>query len=69
MKHLRSKKHLEKEKQNELIIPKWLFKEPIENNIKKDYIPKSIKQLAIEKVQPEDKQLNKQLAKKMINPY
>ena len=35
LKHLRSKKHLEKEKQNELIVPEWLFKEPIENKIKK----------------------------------
>ena len=31
VKHLRSKKHLENEKQNEMIIPEWLFKEPIEN--------------------------------------
>ena len=26
-KHLRSKKHLENKKQNEMIIPEWLFKE------------------------------------------
>ena len=26
-KHLRSKKHLESIKQNEMIIPKWFFKE------------------------------------------
>ena len=32
--HLRSKKHLEKEKQNEMIIPESLFKEPTENKIK-----------------------------------
>ena len=31
-KHLRSKKHLENEKQNELIIPEWLFKKPFKNN-------------------------------------
>ena len=30
-KHLRSKIHLENIKQNEMIIPDWLFKEPIEN--------------------------------------
>ena len=30
-KHLSSKKHLENEKQNEMIIPEWLFQEPIEN--------------------------------------
>ena len=33
-KHLRSKNHLENVKQNEMIIPEWLFKEPIENKIK-----------------------------------
>ena len=33
-KHLRSKKHLENIKQNEMIIPEWLFREPIENKIK-----------------------------------
>ena len=32
-KHLRSKNHLENEKQNELIIPDRLFKETIENKI------------------------------------
>ena len=31
VKHLRSQKHLENEKQNEMIIPKWLCKEPIES--------------------------------------
>ena len=34
-KHLRSKKRLENLKQNEMIIPEWLFKEPIENKSKK----------------------------------
>ena len=33
VKHLRSKKHLQSEKQNEIIIPEWLFQEPIENKI------------------------------------
>ena len=28
-KHLRSKYHLENGKRNELIIPEWLFKEPM----------------------------------------
>ena len=28
LKHLRGKKYIEKEKQNEMIIPKWLFTEP-----------------------------------------
>ena len=35
LKHLRSKKHLENEKLNEMMIPDWLFQEPIENKIKK----------------------------------
>ena len=33
IKHLRSKKHLENMKQNEMIIPKRLFQEPVENKI------------------------------------
>ena len=45
-KHLRSKKHLENIKQNEMILPEWLFQEPVENEIKKIYNPKSLKQLA-----------------------
>ena len=31
VKHLRSRKHLENEKQNEMIIAELLFQEPIEN--------------------------------------
>ena len=31
VKHLRSRKHLGNEKQNESIIPELLFQEPIEN--------------------------------------
>ena len=69
MKHLRSKKHLENMKQNEMIIPEWLFQEPIENKIKKIYNPKSLKELARNNIKLDDKQLNKELAKKMINPY
>ena len=34
-KHLRSKKHLENEKQNEIFILEWLLKETVENRIKK----------------------------------
>ena len=68
-KHLRSKKHLENEKQNEMIIPEWLFQEAIENKIKKIYNPKSLKQIARNNIRLDEKQLNKELAKKMINPY
>ena len=33
VKHLRSKKHLENEKLNEMIIPDCLFQEPVESKI------------------------------------
>ena len=68
-KHLRSKKHLENMEQNEMIIPEWLFQKPIEKKIKKLYNPKSLKQLARNFIKLEDKQVKKELAKKMINPY
>ena len=42
-KHLKSKKHLENEKLVEMIIPDWLFQEPVENKINKIYNPKSLK--------------------------
>ena len=67
-KHLRSKKHFENLKQNEMIIPEWLFKEersPIKKKIQKVYNPKILKQLAREKIKLDDKEL----ARMMINPY
>ena len=67
LKHLRSKKHLEK-KQIEMTIPEWLFKEektPNKNKIKKVYNPKTIKQLAREKIKVDDKELPQM----MNNPY
>ena len=60
---------MENEQQNELIIPEWLFKEPIENKTKNIYNPKSLKQIARDNIKLDDKQINKELAKKMINPY
>ena len=69
IKHLRSKKHIENMKQNEIIIPEWLFQEPIENKVNKIYNPKSLKQIARDNIIIDDKQLNKELAKKMVNPY
>ena len=66
-KHLGSIKHLENMKQNDLIIPEWLFKEEqtlIEKKIQKGYKPKTLKQLAREKI----KLVDKELAKMMINP-
>ena len=67
-KHLRSKKRLENIRQNDIIIPEWLFKEekvPIKNKIRKVYNPKTLKQLTREKIKLDDKEL----AKMMINPY
>ena len=69
MKHLRSKKHMENIKQNEMIIPEWLLQEPFENKIRKIYNPKSLRQLARDNIRLDDRQLNGELAKRMINPY
>ena len=52
-----------------MIIPECLFREPIENRIKKIYNPISLKKLARNKINLDDKQLKKELAKKMINPF
>ena len=68
VKHLRSKKHLENREKNETIMPDWLFKEersPIKKKIQKVYNPKTLGQLAREKIKSDDKEL----AKMMINPY
>ena len=51
-----------------MIIPEWFFKEektPIKKKIQKVYDPKTLKQLAREKIKLDDKEL----AKIMINPY
>ena len=71
VKHLRSKKHLEKKQQNEMFIPEWFFKEeqaPIKNKIKKLYHPETLKQIARENYNWKDKELDKEIAKKVINP-
>ena len=52
-----------------MIIPEWLLLEPVENKNIKRYNPKSLKQLARNNIRLDDKQLKKELAKKMINPY
>ena len=64
VKYLRSKKHLENIKQNEMIRPEWLFKEPIENKISKLHNPKSLKQIARGNIKLDDQQLKKELAEK-----
>ena len=64
-KQLRNKKHLEKEKQKQLIIPKWLFKEeqtPIKNKIKKVVNPKTVKQIATENIKVNAFELDEKLA-------
>ena len=61
VKHLRSKKYLENIKRNEMIIPEWLFQEPVENKIDIKYNPKSLKQLACDNIRLDDKQLNKEI--------
>ena len=68
VKHLRRKKHIENVEQKETVIPERLFKEertPIKKKIQKVYNPKTLKQLAREKIKLDDKEL----AKMMINPY
>ena len=64
IKHLRRKKHIENMKQNEMIIPEWLFQEPVENKVNEIYNLKSLKQLARNNIKLNGKQLNKELAKK-----
>ena len=60
---------MQTEEKDEFIIPEKLFKEPIENKIVKNYKPKALKQIARENNKIDQKQLNKEFAKKMINPY
>ena len=58
-KRLRSKKHLENIKQNDMIIPEWLFKQeqaPIKKKIPKVYNSETLKQLAREKSKLDDKE-------------
>ena len=55
IKHLRSKNY----SKNELIIPKWLFKEPIEYNDKSVYNPNPLKQIARDNIKVDFKQLKK----------
>ena len=55
VKHLRSKKHLENEKQKEITIPECLFQEPIEKKIKKFYNHKPFRQRARDNIKSNDK--------------
>ena len=72
VKHLRSKKHLENIEQNEMIIPDWLFKEerfPSKKKVQKVNNPKTLQQLARQNFKMNDKELEREIVKKMINPY
>ena len=69
VKLLRSKKHLENVRQNKMNTPEWLFQELIQSKFQKICKQKSLKQIARDNIKLDDKQLNKELAKKMINPY
>ena len=54
-----------------MILPEWLIKEeqkPIKNKIKKVFNPKTLKQIARQNIKLNDKEFEKVLAKKMINP-
>ena len=52
-----------------MIIPEWLFQEPIEIKNKKVFNPKPLKQIARENNKRDYKQSKKEVAKKMIFPY
>ena len=72
VKHLRIERPLEKIKKSELIIPEWLFKEeqtPNKNKDKKVYNPKTLKQIARKNIKMNDKELIKELDKKMIKTF
>ena len=53
----------------EMIISEWLFREPVEIKINTIYSPTSLKQIARDNLQLDDKQLNKELTREMINPF
>ena len=50
-------------------IPEWSFQEPIEKKVKKLYNPKQLRQIARDNIKLDDKELNKELAKKMLFPF
>ena len=56
-------------RQGEIIIPEWLFREAIDNKLKKIYNHIPLRQIAGDNFKLNDEELNKELAKKMINPY
>ena len=71
-KNVGSKKHLENVSQDDIIVPEWLLKEEQEPIMKKFFKkvdnPKTLKQTARDNINIDDKELNKESAKKMIIP-
>ena len=57
-KHLKSKKHLENLKEDDMIIPEWVFKQPVENKIKEIYNPKPLHQIARDNIKLDDKHIS-----------
>ena len=53
-------------KTNDTVIPE--LQENFENEPRKNFNPKQVKQIAIENTKIHVKQLNKEVVKKMINP-
>ena len=66
---MRGKISSEKEKQKEMIITDWLLQETIENRPRKLYNPKPLQEIARDNIKLDDNQLNKELAKRIKNPY
>ena len=62
-KHLRSKRHLGNEKEE------WLFQKPIEIKVKKTYKTKPLKRISGENIELDDKQVNEELAEKMVKIF
>ena len=58
---------MEKEKQKEMILPDWLFKEeqaPFKNKILKIYNPKTLKQIARENIKINARELEEKISLK-----
>ena len=69
VKHLRSNKHMENIKNEELIIPDCLFQETVENMLGKVYNPITLKQIERSSFETDYKQVNNDSAEKMLNPF
>ena len=52
-----------------MIIPEWLFQEPVETIIRNINNPNPLNQIAMVNIILVDKQLNEELAKKMNNTF